>query len=809
MKVLKFGGYAIDSAENILRVKEIIESQSGPIVVVVSALHGITDQLLELSKQAASRNKNFFRLYNEIEIKHIGIITSLFEEPLQSEVMSHINTYLKDLIRIINGVYLLNDLTPKIQDKILSFGEIMSSYILSKYIHNAEVIDAKGMIKTDSNFGNARVNFSLSDRLIRAQFNNYKKTGIVPGFIGCSEHNETTTLGRGGSDYTAAIISAALDVTRLEIWTNVDGFMTADPKKVKKALAIDYLNYAEAMELSHFGAEVIYTPTIHPVYQKNIEVAIKNTFNPEGKGTLISKESKRSGTSLIKGISSIDDIDLMTLQGGGMVGVKGISARLFGALAHIDVNIILITQASSEYSISFALSPCDSDRAMKALEAEFEPEIKLRNVLKILIEKDLSVIAIVGEQMKNTPGISANLFTSLGRNGISVIATAQGSSELNISVVIKRDSLDKALNVIHEGFFLSHHRELHLFLVGAGTVGGNLLKQIMNQQEVLLREHHLKINVVGICRSKLMLLNPDGIYLANYREEMKQQGEKADIELFIQKMKYLNLRNTVFIDCTADPLIAGTYMRVLSAFVSIVAANKIACSSEYSLYNDLKRTAREKNVKFMYETNVGAGLPIISTLNDLIRSGDKIIRLEAVLSGTLNFIFNTISEEISLSSAVQLAMDHGFAEPDPRIDLSGIDVKRKLLILARESGYPLESKDIAVVPFLPADCFEGALEDFWNSIKKHDDGFEERRKKLIKENKKLRFVARLENGLATIELVEVGITHPAYPLESSNNIILITTDRYHEQPMVIRGYGAGADVTAAGVFADIIRVANV
>jgi len=809
MKVLKFGGYAIDSAENILRVKEIIESQSGPIVVVVSALHGITDQLLELSKQAASRNKNFFRLYNEIEIKHIGIITSLFEEPLQSEVMSHINTYLKDLIRIINGVYLLNDLTPKIQDKILSFGEIMSSYILSKYIHNAEVIDAKGMIKTDSNFGNARVNFSLSDRLIRAQFNNYKKTGIVPGFIGCSEHNETTTLGRGGSDYTAAIISAALDVTRLEIWTNVDGFMTADPKKVKKALAIDYLNYAEAMELSHFGAEVIYTPTIHPVYQKNIEVAIKNTFNPEGKGTLISKESKRSGTSLIKGISSIDDIDLMTLQGGGMVGVKGISARLFGALAHIDVNIILITQASSEYSISFALSPCDSDRAMKALEAEFEPEIKLRNVLKILIEKDLSVIAIVGEQMKNTPGISANLFTSLGRNGISVIATAQGSSELNISVVIKRDSLDKALNVIHEGFFLSHHRELHLFLVGAGTVGGNLLKQIMNQQEVLLREHHLKINVVGICRSKLMLLNPDGIYLANYREEMKQQGEKADIELFIQKMKYLNLRNTVFIDCTADPLIAGTYMRVLSAFVSIVAANKIACSSEYSLYSDLKRTAREKNVKFMYETNVGAGLPIISTLNDLIRSGDKIIRLEAVLSGTLNFIFNTISEEISLSSAVQLAMDHGFAEPDPRIDLSGIDVKRKLLILARESGYPLESKDIAVVPFLPADCFEGALEDFWNSIKKHDDGFEERRKKLIKENKKLRFVARLENGLATIELVEVGITHPAYPLESSNNIILITTDRYHEQPMVIRGYGAGADVTAAGVFADIIRVANV
>jgi len=809
MKVLKFGGYSIDTAENILGVKKIIESQTEPVVIVVSAFHGITDKLLELSRLAASRDKNFFRIYSEIEIKHTDIVNSLFEEPLQTSVMSHINTYLKDLISIINGIYLLNDLTPKIQDRILSFGEIMSSCIISMVISNAEVVDAKALIKTDSKFGNARVNFPLTNRLIRAQFHNYKKTGVVPGFIGSGEHNETTTLGRGGSDYTAAIVSAALEVSRLEIWTNVDGFMTADPNKVKKALAIDYLSYAEAMELSHFGAEVIYTPTIHPVYQKNIEVVIKNTFNPEGKGTLISKESKRSATSLIKGISSIDDIDLMTLQGAGMVGVKGISSRLFGTLARIDVNIILITQASSEYSICFALSPCDSDLALKALEAEFEPEIILRNVLNIVVEKDLSVIAIVGEQMKNTPGISANLFTSLGRNGISVIATAQGSSELNISVVIKKESLDKALNVIHEGFFLSHYRELHLYLVGTGTVGGNLLKQIMNQQEVLLREHHLKINVVGICRSKLMLLKPEGIDLAAYREEMEQQGEKADIDLFIQKLKYLNLRNSVYIDCTAEARISATYKQVLDSFVSVVTANKIACSSDYSLYATLKKTAREKYVKFMYETNVGAGLPIISTLNDLIRSGDKIIRLEAVLSGTLNFIFNTISEEISLSRAVQLAMDLGYAEPDPRIDLSGIDVKRKLLILARESGYPLENQDISVVPFLTDDCFAGSQDDFWAAIRKHDGKFEERRKALIRENKKLRFVARLENGTARIELVEVGITHPAYPLEGSNNIILITTDRYHEQPMVIRGYGAGADVTAAGVFADIIRVANV
>jgi aspartokinase/homoserine dehydrogenase 1 len=809
MKVLKFGGYAIDSAENILHVKEIIASQSESVAVVVSAFHGITDKLLELSNLAASHDKHFFRLYNEIEIKHLDIVRSLFAEPQQTEVLAQINSYLKDLISIINGIYLLNDLTPKIQDKILSFGEILSSCIISRIVPNAEMIDVRGIIKTDSRFGQAQVNFPLSDRLIRAHFKNYRKTGIIPGFIGSSEHNETTTLGRGGSDYTAAILSAALGVTRLEIWTNVDGFMTADPKKVKKALAIEQLSYAEAMELSHFGAEVIYTPTIHPVYQKNIEVVVKNIFNPAGKGTLISKEARRSEGSLIKGISSIDQVSLITLQGAGMVGVKGISSRLFGTLARTDVNIILITQASSEYSITFALSPDDSDRALRALEAEFEPEIRLRNVLKILIEKDLSVIAIVGEQMKNTPGISANLFTSLGRNGISVIATAQGSSELNISVVIKRESLHKALNVIHEGFFLSHYRELHLYLVGAGKVGGNLLRQIMNQQEVLLSEHHLKINVVGICRSKLMLLNPDGINLAEYRKEMEQMGEKTDIDLFIQKMKYLNLRNTVFIDCTADARIAATYKTVLSAFVSVVTANKIACSSEYLHYSDLKRTAREKNVKFMYETNVGAGLPIISTLNDLIRSGDKIIRLEAVLSGTLNFIFNTISAEITLSMAVQMAMDQGFAEPDPRIDLSGMDVKRKLLILARESGYPLESENITIHPFLPGECFTGSLDNFWETLRELDATFEEKRKKLALENRRLRFVASLIDGTARIELIEVGIDHPAYPLEGSNNIILITTHRYHEQPMVIRGYGAGADVTAAGLFADIIRVANV
>lgn len=809
MKVMKFGGASLGSPDIIRQVKQIIQDQNEVIVVVVSAFEGITDALLELSRHAASKDRKFFRLYSAIENKHLEIINGVFCEPVKLQITKQAQAYLQELSDIVQGVYLLNDLTPKTQDKIISYGELLSSYILSRFLDDCELVDVRALIKTDSRFGKAKVNLPLTTRLLRAQFKNLKRTVVVPGFIASNDRNETTTLGRGGSDYTAALISAALEVQELEIWSHVDGFMTADPQKVRKALAIDCLSYAEAMELSHFGAEVIYTPTIHPVYRKNIRVRIRNTFNPLAEGTLISSESCSKLNSPIKGISSIDDINLITLQGPGMVGVKGISSRLFGALAQADVNIILITQASSEYSITFALSPTDAPHAMKSIEKEFETEIKLRAELNMLIEKDLSVIAIVGEKMKNTPGISANLFNSLGRNGISVIATAQGSSELNISVVIRKDSLHKALNVIHEGFFLSHNKELHLYLVGTGTVGGNLLKQIRNQQDVLLADHHLKLNVVGICRSKLMMLNPDGINLETFRDDLEWQGEKSDINLFIQKMQFLNLRNSVFIDCTADVTVAGTYAQVMQSFISVVTANKIACSGKLEHYQHLKNTARQKNVKFMFETNVGAGLPIISTLNDLIRSGDRIVRLEAVLSGTLNFIFNSLSEEIHLSRAVHMAMEKGFAEPDPRIDLSGIDVRRKLLILARESGYAWESEEIEVVPFLPESCFAGDLADFWKQIEVFDAVFEERRRKLVNENKRLRFVARLQDGKGKIELEEVPLTHPAYPLEGSNNIILITTLRYHEQPMVIRGYGAGAEVTAAGVFADIIRVANV
>jgi aspartokinase/homoserine dehydrogenase 1 len=809
MKVLKFGGSSVSSADNMLIAKKIVEKQSDQVVVVVSAVQGITDKLQELAKLAADNDRAFFRVYNEIEKKHLDIINALFDEPAKSKVLLQLNSLFKDLRDIINGLFLVNDLTLKINDRILSYGEQLSSLILSQLIDNSVLINIKNFIKTNSDFGNAKVNFTHTNRLLGYRFKTIKKTAIVPGFIASSDRNEITTLGRGGSDYTAAIIAAALNADRLEIWTDVDGFMTADPKKVKKAFAIESLSYAEAMELSHFGAEVIYTPTIQPVYKKNIEVSIYNTFNPSAKGTTITKQSVSTGSSMIKGISSIDDITLITLQGPGMVGVKGISSRLFGALADRGINIILITQASSEYSITFAIIPEDTKKAVSALEKAFEPEIKLRNELNIQIEKDLSIIAIVGERMKNTPGISANLFSSLGKNGISVIATAQGSSELNISVVIKKESLKKALNVIHEGFFLSHYKELHLYLVGIGKVGSILLTLIKKQQAKLLESHSLKINVIGISNSKKMLIVQDGIDLKNYREELNKSGEKIDIDLFIQKIKYLNLRNSVFIDCTASENIASRYKSIMESYVSVVAANKIACSSEYSVYTNLKKTAKDKNVKFMYETNAGAGLPIISTLNDLIKSGDKIIRIEAVLSGTLNFILNELDEKMPLSKSIKLAIEKGFSEPDPRIDLSGFDVKRKLLILCREANYEIEIDDIKLIPFLPEECFKSSLDDFWRIIKKYDIEFETRRKKIMAENKKWIYAAELEHGKAKIELKEIEPKHPAYSLEGHNNIILITTERYHEQPMIIRGYGAGAEVTAAGVFADIIRVVNV
>ncbi len=809
MKVLKFGGSSVGSPEVILEVKKIVENQQEQCVVVVSAFKGITDQLIRLSSLASQRDESYTMELTEIEKRHCDVIEKIVPQESKEVITVKIKNKINDLHDILHGVFLLKELSLKTQDYILSFGEQLSATIISEVIKNAEYIDSREIIKTDRNFSNAHVDFRTSIELIKKRFKGFDKTCVLPGFIASSESDETTTLGRGGSDYTAAIIAAALNVTQLEIWTDVSGFMTADPKKVDKAYPIKHLTYAEAMELSHFGAKVVYTPTIQPVYQKNIPVVIKNTFKPEDEGTTISSHPDKEAPSLIKGISSIDDIDLVTLQGAGMVGVMGTSMRLFGCLAKHKVNIILITQASSEYSITFAVNPKDTNVAKEAIEEEFHNEILLQNILNIDIERKLSIIAIVGEKMKNTPGISANLFRSLGQNGINIIAIAQGSSELNISVVVEKSSLQKSLNAIHEGFFLSRLKELHLFLMGIGTVGSNLIAQIQKQQDHLQKEHQLKINVSGISRSTKMIFNKDGLDVSNYKEMLEKEGQKADINEYIKQIIGYNLRNSVFVDCTAEEKIASTYKELLDSYVSIVTANKIACSSSYKSYKELKDTAKKKGVKFIFETNVGAGLPIINTMNDLIKSGDHIIGMEAVLSGTLNFIFNVLSAEIPLSKAIKLAKEKGYSEPDPRIDLSGIDVVRKLLILAREAGYKLEKEDVIINSFLPTNCFTGSLEEFWKKVEKFDGEFEVKRQKLETENKKWRFVASFDRGKAKIELVTVSHEHPAYHLEGSNNIIILTTERYKELPMVIKGYGAGAEVTAAGVFADIIRIANI
>lgn len=809
MKVLKFGGTSVGSPERIRGVKKIIESQNHPCLIVVSAFQGITDDLKNISELASNRDDGYEILLDKIINKHIDFTRQLVVKSKQNRVIEDVKNIAEELRETLSGIYLLRELSKHSLDQTLSTGEILSSLILSNFIEDCQLTDARNLIKTDSNFGFAAVDFTKTDSLIIKHLSVLKKHVIVPGFIASNERGEVTTLGRGGSDYTAAIFAAALNAESLEIWTDVDGFMTADPKKVERAYAIESLTYSEAIELSHFGAKVIYTPTLRPVYKKNIPIVVLNTFNPESKGTIISNKSNGNQISPIKGISSIDHIDLITLQGTGMVGVSGTSMRLFGALARKNINIVLITQASSEYSITFAVSPPDSVLASEAINEEFKIEINNNKELKILVEKNLSIIAIVGERMKNTPGISATLFKSLGRNGINVIATAQGSSELNISVVIRNDSLKKALNVIHDGFFLSRFKEMNLFIAGTGLVGTSLMKQLQKQYSTLISERNLKINLIGVTNSRKMLIDKKGIPLECYKEDLKNHGEKGDISVFIQQMTKLNLRNSVFIDCTADEDVAGRYTEILSKYVSIVTANKIACSSRQSYYQQLKSIANERGIRFMYETTVGAGLPIIKTINDLVLTGDKILKVEAVLSGTMNFIFNELGPEMPLSSAIRKAREKGYSEPDPRVDLSGTDVVRKIMILAREAGYAIEKEDVQVNKFLPEECFEGDLNDFFEKVKQYDAGFEKKRIELTRQNRKWRFFATMELGKAKVELLTIGSEHPSFNLEGSNNIILLTTDRYNELPMVIKGYGAGAEVTAAGVFADLMRVVNV
>ena len=809
MKVLKFGGSSVANSERIREVKKIALSESIPLVVVVSAFRGVTDTLKSLSESAASHDPGYRARLEDLINRHIAISNELLSGEKLDSTLSRVREIFNELSETLNGLFLLRELSRFSLDKALSAGERASSTIISAFFEPSVLVDAREFIRTDDNFGNANVDFTVTNPLVRKKILRKNRLIVVPGFIAGTEAGETTTLGRGGSDYTAAIIAAAINADMLEIWTDTDGFMTADPRKVEKAYAIESLTYSEAIELSHFGAKVIYTPTLRPVYKKMIPVAIKNSYNPGARGTIISSKPSNGSRSPIKGISSIDHIDLITLQGPSMVGVSGISMRLFGSLARKNVSIILITQASSEYSITFAVNPPDSKLAVEAINQEFEREITFRKELKIVLEKDLSIIAIVGEKMKNTPGISAILFRSLGRNGINVIATAQGSSELNISVVIRNDRLRKALNVIHDGFFLSKYKELHLFIAGTGFVGSSLVKQLCKQQQTLLREYNLNVNLLGLINSRKMLLSGKAIPLEKCREALDADGEKSDINAFFEHFTKLNLRNSVFVDCTANAVVAQTYGRALENYVSVVTASKIACASDYSYYHMLKTMASDRGVRFMYETTVGAGLPVIKTINDLVVSGDKILKIEAVLSGTLNFVFNTIGPDMPLSRTIRMAKERGISEPDPRIDLSGIDVVRKILILSREAGYTLEMKDVSVENFLPADCFEGDLDSFYEKVEKYDAGFEKQRLELVRLNKKWRFFATMENGKARVGLISVDSGHPTFDLEGSNNIVLLTTERYKELPMVIKGYGAGADVTAAGVFADIMRVVNV
>ncbi len=810
MKVLKFGGTSVGSVNSILSVKKIVEAIEEPVIVVVSALGGITDKLLNTASMATNGDVGYEREFSEIITRHLDVIEGVIpDKDRRIEVQKQVMALLDELGNIYKGVYLINDLSAKTSDTIVSYGERISSLIVSNVINEAKLFDSRKFIKTVKQFNKHIVDFELTNKLIKETFNPLPKVSLVPGFISTSAEGEVTNLGRGGSDYTASILATALDARRLEIWTDVDGFMTADPRVISSAYVIDRLTFTEAMELCNFGAKVIYPPTIYPVYHKNIPIRILNTFNPTARGTYISKEKiKDEGKALIKGISSINDTCLITVQGLGMVGVIGVNYRIFKTLAKNGISVFMVSQASSENNTTFAVRNADADLAVKVLDEEFALERAQGDMSDTVAEKDLATVAIVGENMKRTPGIAGKLFGTLGRAGISVIACAQGASETNISFVIKLKYLRKALNSIHDSFFLSEYKVLNLFIAGVGTVGGNLLEQIRIQQ-LKLMQNGLKLNVVGIANSKRALFSREGLNLETCIEELKKNGEVSSPEHLKDEILKMNIFNSVFVDCTANQAVSDLYEELLNNNVSVVAANKIAASSSYNNYSNLKEIARHRGVKFLFETNVGAGLPIINTMNDLINSGDHILKLESVLSGTLNYIFNTLSADIPFSKAIMMAKEEGYSEPDPRIDLSGKDVIRKLVILTREAGYKVEEEDVQRHLFIPDKYFEGTLDDFWRNIQELDTEFEAKRQQLETEGKRFRFVAKMENGACEVGLQEVDAHHPFYELEGSNNIIMISTERYHEYPMIIKGYGAGADVTAAGVFADIISIANI
>ncbi len=814
MRVLKFGGSSVGSVSSIKAVIEIVENaqkKHGRIAIVLSAMSGVTNQLLAAGDLAAKSDAGYKELTKNIESKHFEVIHQLIDPKNQQKVESAIKVLIGELEEILHGVFLLKELSKRTHDLIASFGERLSNYMVSECFKerqpDAAYLDARELVKTDDNFGNARVNFKVTDELIRKYFDSHKSLQVITGFIGSTDKNETTTLGRGGSDYSAAIFGAALDCEEIEIWTDVDGMLTADPRSVKKAFTLPNVSYIEAMELSHFGAKVIYPPTMQPAFAKRIPISIKNTFNPAFAGTLITDKSTPG--FIIKGISSINDVVLFNIQGSGMMGETGFSGRLFTTLAKNKINIILITQASSEFSITFAINPIDAEKAQISLEEEFENELKSNKLEPIKIEKEVSVVAIVGENMHQTPGIAAKMFTALGSNGINVIAIAQGSSEYNVSVVINCVDMSKALNALHEAFFLSDTKTLNVFVTGLGLIGATLITQIANQQNYLAKHKALKINIVGITNTKKMLVKADGIDLANWQKELGQEGTAANLDQYIQQIRTLNLPNSVFVDNTSSKDVIKYYEILLKSSISVVTPNKLANSGSYEQYERLHKTAKQHGVQFLYETNVGAGLPIIGTLKDLLNSGDQIIRIEAVLSGTLSYIFNSYKKGINFFEIVKEAKEKGFTEPDPRDDLSGMDVARKILILARDSGFALEPDDVSVENILPNNCIAAkTVDEFFIELKTSNDYFETRRNEAEKEGKVLRFIATLENGKAKVSLNAVDDQHPFYSMNGSDNIISFTTERYKERPLVVKGPGAGAEVTAAGVFADIIKVGS-
>jgi aspartokinase/homoserine dehydrogenase 1 len=812
MKILKFGGSSVATPARIQAVIAIVKPYlTGQVAVVFSAFGGVTDLLIQISTLALKGDSTYKTKLDQLQKRHLEAVRELIDVQKQSSILAQVKIKVNELEDVLHGVYLVKERTPRTLDYIMSFGERLSAYIIAEAMKDqgiaAEYLDARTVIRTDTNYGHAKVDFDVTNKLINDHFKNHQDVQVITGFIATSESGETTTLGRSGSDYTAAIFAGALQATDLEIWTDVDGMMTADPRSVKKAFTVPQMSYEEAMELSHFGAKVIFPATMQPAMINRIPIWIKNTFNPDFKGTVIHAESTNG--KLIKGISSMNGLSLLNVQGSGLLGVVGVSMRLFATLAREKINVILISQASSEHSICIAIESLSALPAKMAIEKEFQHEIRSEEIDEVYIQNDLSIVAVVGDGMKHSPGTSGRMFAALGKNGINVVAIAQGSSERNISAVVRQSDVGKALNALHEAFFLSDRKVLNIFLVGTGLIGTALIHMVDEQFVKLAKENLLEVNMVAVANSKKMLFEETGLKLKNCIAQMKEQGEGMMMSLFVEHMLSLNLPNSIFVDCTSSQEVTDFYEAILSANISIVTPNKKANSSSLEKYKSLKSTAFKRGAKFLFETNVGAGLPVINTMNDLLLSGDKVISIEAVLSGTLNFIFSSFTEGKKFSDVVKEAKAKGYTEPDPRDDLSGTDVARKILILSREAGHDLELSDIHVQNLVPKDCQgDMTVDQFFTALRKHDDAFEALRVQAEAKKEKLRYKAVLHNEKVKVELGSVNQQHPFYSLAGSDNIILLTTERYQERPMVIRGPGAGAAVTAAGVFADIIRIGH-